>query len=125
MPCRLTNAPGPFAAYINDVLHPFLDRICTAYLDDILINTENEEQHIEHVKQILEALTHAGLQIKPQKCKFHTTNVEYVGFIITMQRLRMDPTKITTISERPIPKMFPDVSSFLGFGNFYRSFIQD
>jgi len=61
MPFRLTNAPATFQAYINDALRPFVDRFCTAYLDDILIYSENEEQHIEHIKQILEALTKAGL----------------------------------------------------------------
>jgi len=106
-------------------LHPFLDKFCTAYLDDILIYSENEEQHIEHVKQILEALTKAGLQVKPQKCEFHTNNVEYLGFIITTEGLRMDPAMIITIIEWPIPKKLRDVRSFLGFGNFYRRFIPD
>ena len=85
MPFGLTNAPATFPVYINDALRPFLDRFCTAYLDDILIYSENEEQHIEHVKQILEALTKAGLQVKPQKCEFHTNNIEYLGFIITTE----------------------------------------
>jgi len=90
-----------------------------------LIYSENEEQHIEHVKQILEALTKAGLQVKPQKGEFHTNNVEYLGFIITTEGLRMDPAKITMIIEWPIPKKLRDVRSFLGFGNFSRPFIQD
>ena len=125
MPFGRTNAPAIFQAYINDSLCPFLDRFCTAYLDDILIYSENEEQHMEHVKQILEALTKAGLQVKPQICEFHTNNVEYLGFIITTEGLRMNPAKITTIIEWPIPKKLRDVRSFLGFGNFYRRFIQD
>ena len=125
MPFVLTNAPAVFQAYINHALRPFLDRFCTAYLDDILIYSENEDQHIEPVKQILEALTKAGLQVKPQKCEFHTNNVEYLGFIITTEGLRMDPAKIITIIEWPIPKKLRDVRSFLGFGNFYRRFIQD
>jgi len=90
-----------------------------------LIYSENEEQHIEHVKQILEALTKAGLQVQPQICEFHTNNVEYHGFIITTEGLRMDPAKITMIIEWPIPKKLRDVRSFLGFGNFYRRFIPD
>jgi len=127
MPFGLTNAPAIFQAYINDTLRPFLDRFCTAYLDDILIYSENEEQHMEHVKQILEALTKAGLQVKPHQCEFHTNNVEYLGFIITTvtEGLRMDPAKITTIIEWPIPKKLRDVRSFFGFGNFYRRFIPD
>jgi len=90
-----------------------------------LIYCENEEQDIQHVKQILEALTKAGLQVKPQKCEFHTNNVEYLGFIITTEGQQMDPAKITTIIEWPIPKKLRDVRSFLRFGNFYRRFIQD
>jgi len=125
MPFGLTNAPATFQAYIKDALRRFLDRFCTASLDDILIYSENEEQHIEHVKQILEALTKAGLQVKPQKCEFHTNNVKYLGFIITTEGLRMDPAKITTIIEWPIPKKLHDIRSFLGFGNLYRRFIQD
>jgi len=90
-----------------------------------LIYSENEEQHIEHVNQSLEALTKAELQVKPQKCEFHTNNVKYLGFIITTEGLRMDPAKITTIIEWPIPKKLHDVSSFLRFGSFYRPFIRD
>jgi len=87
MPFGFTNAPATFQSYINNTLHPFLDRFCTAYLDDILIYSENQEHHIEHVKQILEALTKAGLEVKPQKCEFHTNNVEYLGFTITTEGL--------------------------------------
>jgi len=125
MPFGLTNAPASFQAYINDALRPFLDRFCTAYRDHILIYSETEEHHIKHVQQILEALTKAGLQGKPQKCEFQTYNVEYLGFIITTEGLRMDPAKITTIIQWPIPKKLRDVRFFVGFGNFYRRCIQD
>jgi len=87
MPFGLTNATATFQAYINNAIGPFLDRFCTAYLDDILIYSENEEEHIQQVKQILEALTKAGLQVKPQKCEHHTNYVEYLGFIITMESI--------------------------------------
>jgi len=90
-----------------------------------LIYSETEEHHIKHVKQILEALTKAGLQVKPQKCEFQTNNVEYLGFIITTEGLRRDPAKITMINEWPIPKKLRDVHFFVAFGNFYRRCIQD
>jgi len=87
MPFGLTNALATFQTYINHALRPFLDRFCTAYLDDILIYSESEEQHIEHVKHILEALTKAGLQVKPQKCEFHTNNIQYLGLLLSPQRV--------------------------------------
>jgi len=68
---------------------------------------------------------YAGLQVKPRTCEFHTNNVEYLGFIIPTEGLGMDPAKITTIIDWLIPKKLCDVCSFLGFGNFYRHFIQD
>ena len=125
MPFALTNARATFQAYINVALRPFLDGFCTAYLDNILISSENKEPHIAHVKQILEALTKAGLQVKPQKFKFHTNNVKYLGFIITTEVLRMNLAKITTIIPWPIPKKLRNVCSFLRVENFYRRFIQD
>jgi hypothetical protein len=59
MPFGLTNAPANFQAFINDVLRPFLDRFCTAYLDDILIYSETIEEHREDIKQVLDALSKA------------------------------------------------------------------
>jgi len=125
MPFGLTNAPASLQVYINDTLRPFLDRLCPAYLDDILIYSENEEQYIEHLKQIREAFTKAGLQVKPQKCDFHTNNVAYLGFIITTEAVSMDSGKITTIIEWPVLKKLRDLRFFLPFGNLYRRFIQD
>ena len=56
MPFGLTNAPADFQHFINDVLRPFLDVFCTAYLDDILVYSESLEQHKQHVRMILELL---------------------------------------------------------------------
>jgi len=63
MPFGLTNAPATFQAYINDTLCQFLDRFCTAYVDNILIYSKSHEQYIKYVKQILEALTKAGFWV--------------------------------------------------------------
>ena len=79
----LTNAPAEFQPFINDVLHPFLDAFCTAYLDDILIYSETLEEYQAHVKKVLEALSKVSLHLKPKKCKFHKTEVKYLGLIIS------------------------------------------
>ena len=124
MPFGLTNAPATFQAYINKTLRPGLDRFCTAYLDDILIYSETTEEHVEHVRWVLKALQEAELEVKPQKCEFHVNQVEYLGFIITTNRIRMDNAKVETIIAWPIPDRVRDVRAFLGFGNFYRRFIR-
>jgi hypothetical protein len=71
MPFGLTNALATFQNFINDVLTPYLDRFCTAYLDDTLIYSNTFEEHQEHVNWVLEAFEKAGLHLKPEKCKFH------------------------------------------------------
>ena len=124
MPFGLTNAPADFQHFINDVLRPFLDRFCTAYLDDILIYSESLEEHQDHVRQILAALSTAGLALKPEKCEFHKTSVCYLGIIISTQGLTMDPKKVAAVTEWNIPEGIKDVQAFLGFANFYRRFIQ-
>lgn len=90
MPFGLTNAPMGFQRFINDVLHPFLDNFCTAYLDDNLIYSETLEEHQEHVRKVLEVLSKTGLHLKPEKCEFHKTEVKYLGLIISTEGVKMD-----------------------------------
>ena len=90
MPFGLTNVLGDFQHFINDVLHPFLDAFCTAYLDDILIYSETLEEPQAHVKKVLEALYKVGLYLKPEKCEFYKTEVKYLGLIISVDGVKMD-----------------------------------
>ena len=124
MPFGLTNAPADFQRFINDVLHPFLDNFCTAYLDDILIYSDTLQEHKIHVKQVLEVLAKAGLHLKPEKYEFHRTEVTYLGLIISNEGVKMDPRKIEAITKWESPRNLHDVRAFLGFANFYRRFIQ-
>jgi len=61
VPFGLTNGPATYQRYMNDVLFDYLDDFCTAYLDDILIYSENELEHKEHVHKVLQRLREAGL----------------------------------------------------------------
>src|SRR5690606_21479007 len=123
MPFGLTNAPATFQHFINDVLRPFLDIFCTAYLDDILIYSDNISEHRIHVQQVLEALREAGLYLKPEKCEFHTTTVQYLVMVITPDGMSMDAKKVKVVQEWGTPVNVSDIRAFLGFANFYRRFI--
>ena len=83
MPFGLTNALADFQHFINNTLHPFLHLFCMAYLDDILIYRMTLEEHRKHVRRVLEALSRAGLHLKPEKYHFHMTEVKYLGLIIS------------------------------------------
>jgi hypothetical protein len=125
MPFGLTNAPATFQNFINDVLAPYLDRFCTAYLDDTLIYSDTFEEHQEHVNWVLEAFEKAGLHLKPEKCQFHRQEVKYLGLIISTEGIKMDPEKITTVQDWEAPANLKDARAFLGFANFYRRFVRN
>ena len=99
MPFGLANRPSSFQTYINDVLHGMLDVFCTAYIDDILIYSNSKKEHQEHVRRVLTALQKAGLQADIDKCEFHTTEVNYLGLIITSDGIRIDPHKVSAIQQ--------------------------
>ncbi|KAF8760325.1 hypothetical protein RHS01_01355 [Rhizoctonia solani] len=123
MPFGLTNAPATFQALIQDVLRDLLDITCVVYLDDILIFSRSESEHVDHVRAVLERLRAHGLFANAKKCEFHRTEVEYLGYLITVDGISMHPSKLESISSWPVPRSVKDIQSFLGFTNFYRRFI--
>jgi transposase InsO family protein len=123
MPFGLTNAPASWQHFINDVLRPYLDRFCTAYLDDILIYSNSLEEHRQHVQKVLETLKSAGIHLKPEKCEFHVQETNFLGLIVSPNGVRMDPAKVSAVKEWGTPRNVKDVQAFLGFANFYRRFI--
>ena len=124
MPFGLCNAPAAFQFFINEVLQEFLDICAVVYIDDILIFSANLEEHIGHVKAVLGKLREHHLFAKLEKCIFHTTTVEFLGFFITPEGIKMDQKKVEAILNWPPPSTVKEVQSFLGFANFYRRFIQ-
>ena len=125
MPFGPCNAPASFQDYINHALFDLLDRICTAYLDDVLVYSENRKDHRAHVREVVARLRDAGLQIDINKCEFETTRTKYLGLIVTPFGLQMDPDKVTAIVNWRAPASVRDLQKFLGFANFYRRFIRD
>ena len=97
VPFGLTNGPATYQRYMNDVLFDYLDDFCTAYLDDILIYSENELEHEAYVKKVLERLRKAGLQADIKKSEFSVKKTKYLGFIIGTDGIQGDPEKIKVI----------------------------
>ena len=123
IPFGLTNAPAVFQRFMNDIFHDLLDVNVVVYLDDILIYSDDMDQHKAHVREVLKRLRANGLYAGAQKCEFHKDTVEYLGYILSPDGLRMDPAKVKAITDWPEPRKVKDVQSFLGFCNFYRRFI--
>ena len=97
MPFGLTNAPGCFQRCVQTVLREFLDIFCIVYIDDILIYSDNQDEHDTHVLQVMQALKDSNLFAKASKCDFDVYKVEYLGYKISPEGIFMDPKKVETI----------------------------
>jgi hypothetical protein len=124
MPFGLTNAPASCQRLVNNTLHKYLDIFVVAYLDNILIYSKTETEHIEHIRQVLAKLAIVPLLLEPEKCEFHKEEVIFLGFIVGRNGIYIDPIKVNAVLTWPRPTTVKEVQSFLGFANFYRRFIQ-
>ncbi|XP_077306266.1 uncharacterized protein LOC143925677 [Lithobates pipiens] len=124
MPFGLCNAPATFQHFVNDVFREYLDLFVVIYLDDILIFSSSLAEHREHVKIVLARLRLHGLYAKPEKCVFEQQSIQFLGLIISVKGIEMDPQKVSAILDWPAPSDRKGVQRFVGFANFYRKFIR-
>ena len=94
------------------------------YIDDILIFMETLEEHRIIVKKVLKLLRCYKLFAKPEKCFFEQSEVEYLGVIVSHNKVKMDPGKIKAVKDWPTLTMVKEVQQFLGFANYYWRFIE-
>lgn len=125
MPFGLTNAPAVFQRLVNDVLRDMLNRFVFVYLDDILIFSRSQQEHVQHVRLVLQRLLENKLFVKAEKCVFHVASVSFLGFVVERGQIRSDPAKIKAVEEWPTPTTRKQLQRFLGFANFYRRFIRN
>ncbi len=119
----LTNAPTAFQHFVNDIFTDMLDVSIVVYLDDILIYSNNSMEHRAHICEVLCRLRANRLYCKGSKCEFYQDSVEYLGYILSLEGLRMSEDKVKAILDWPVPWKVKDIQSFLGFANFYHCFI--
>ncbi|KAK7938999.1 hypothetical protein WMY93_002325 [Mugilogobius chulae] len=103
MPFGLTNAPAVFQHLL----------------------TTSPEEHVVHVRQVLQRLLENKLFVKEEKCEFHVQSVSFLGYIIGNGQVKPDPSKIRAVEEWPSPENRKQLQRFLGFANFYRRFIRN
>jgi len=104
---------------------PYIDKFVVVYFDDILIYSQSEKEHLEHLTQIMMVLEKEKLFGNLKQCTFFTPEVTFLGYIITAQGIKVDDSKIEAIWSGPIPKSIHDIRSFYRLASFYRRFIKN
>lgn len=108
---------------MNDVLRDMLNRFVFVYTDDILIFFKTVEEHI-HIYVVLLQLCEHSLFVKAERCDFHSSLLSFLRYMISPGNIWMDPAKVSTILNWPVPYSRKQLQWFLGFANFYRRFIR-
>jgi len=125
MPFGLVNAPATFQAMMNKILGEFLDHGGVVYLDDILIYSESEEEHIELVKKVLAKLEEHQVALSVTKSVFHVESLEFLEYIVGIDGVTMSERKVGSVMNWRAPRSVKEVQIFIDFANFYRWFIKD
>lgn len=108
---------------MNQIFNDMISHRILIYLDDIIIYTETKEALWQLTIKVLERLRSVDFYLKPEKCFFNLQELDYLGFVVSREGLKVDNYKVKAIEEWPELKIKRDICKFIGFANFYRKFI--
>jgi hypothetical protein len=120
----LKNAPAEFARFMSNILREFLNEFVVVYFDDIIIYSDDLEEHWQHVERVLAKLQEAKINLKISKCEFGVRETEFLGQIINGRTTKMQQEKVKAILEWPTPKKQDEIATFRGLTGYYRQYIK-
>ena len=127
IPFGLCNAPASFQRFMETCLGDLRDDICVPYLDDIIVFSKSFDEHIEHLRKVLQRLKAHGVKLEPKKCTIFKREVSFLGRIVSEEGYKLDPSTVAPIlhmKETP-PKTVNEVRKLMGFLNYYRRYIEN
>jgi len=124
LPMGLCNAPSTFMELMNNTFFDMLNKSVLCFLDDILIFSKTREEHLAHIREVLERLRKHKLYAKLRKCEFVRKEVSFLGHRLGENGLRVSQDKIDAVRDWPTPRNPGDIRSFLGLAGFYRKFVK-
>ncbi|KAJ7971246.1 Retrovirus-related Pol polyprotein from transposon 17.6 [Quillaja saponaria] len=122
MPFGLSNAPSTFMRLMSHVFKPFIGRFGIVYFDDILVFSKNQEQHLDHLRQIFSTLREQKLYANLKTCDLCTDNLVFLGCVVFSTGIKMDFNKVDPVLVGQTS--IHDVRSFYGLASFYRRFVK-
>jgi hypothetical protein len=124
VPFGLSNEPVVFMCLMNGIFRDYLDKFVIAFLDDIIIYSNSKEDHKQHLRMVLQVLREHQLYEKLRKCSSYQSQIQYLGHIISEERIVVDPENKRAIEGWPTPRNVSEVRSFMGLAGYYRIFIE-
>ena len=121
-PFGLSQAQAYFQLLIDQVLMG-CSGFTMGYLDDIIIFSKTEEEHLEHLEEIFVRLRKFGLKMKHEKCSFFKKHIQYLGHLVSERGFEPLPEKLESIRKMPAPRTAKEVKQFLGLIGYYRKFV--
>ena len=121
VPFGLAQAPAYFQLLMNKVLKGL--KFAMMYLDDIIIFSQDELQHLEHLEIVFSCLQEAGLKMKHSKCDFFKSEIHYLGHLVSPEGISSLPNKLDSIRHMPVPNSMKEIKQFLGLTGYYRKFV--
>jgi hypothetical protein len=116
----VTSAPTHFMYLMNSVFMSELDKFVVVFIDDISIYSKSEEEHAQHLRVILQRLRDHLLYAKFSKCAFWLKEVLFLGHIISIEGIAVDPSKIQEVLDWKSLRSVTQIRSFLGLAGYYR-----
>jgi len=121
----LTNPLATFQAMMNDILRDLINTgEVAAFIDNVLVGTEEEEKHDEIVEEVLRRMEENDLYVKPKKCVWKVREINFLGLVMGSGGIKMQEEKVVGVLEWSSPKTVKEVQKFLGLVNYYRRFVK-
>ena len=124
-PMGASNSGAIFQRIMEVALGELRFKCAMVYIDDIIIFSKTFEDHVLHIKEVIEKLEKAGLYLKLNKCEFCMEEIEILKHFVSADGIKPSPKKTEAIDEYPTPDSPEAVSRFLGMAGYYRKFIEN
>lgn len=123
MPFGLCNSPSTFQRLMEQVLEGLTMRTCAVYIDDIIVFAETKDELYARLSEVFTRLREANLTLKPKKCSFFQSSVDFLGHTVSYDGVQCSAKHIEAVTSWPEPSNVSELQTFLGFTGFYRRFI--